>query len=60
MLVFEFMKNGDVYQYLKFKKKLDLTMTKRFFNQIVYGLYHCHNELNIAMLSLVLAFMIIS
>ena len=48
MIVFEYLKNGDLYQYLKFKKKFHPVVARSFFRQIVQGLKYCHNDLNIA------------
>ena len=42
------MKHGDLYQYLKFKKRFNLILAMQFFNDIVNGLSYCHNNLNIA------------
>ena len=48
ILVFEYMKNGDLHQYLKYNKRFDLPICKRFFDQIVSGLCYLHNKLRIA------------
>ena len=48
MLVFPYMKNGDLYQYLKCKNKFNLTMSKHFFDQAIEGLDYCHNTMHIA------------
>ena len=48
MLVFEYMKNGDLQQYLTHSDRFELAICKRIFNQIVDGLYYLHSKLHIA------------
>ena len=48
MLVFQNMKNGNLNQYLQYKRCFDLGISKRFFDQIVSGLDYLHNKVYIA------------
>ena len=47
-LVFVYMKNGNLYQYLRAHESFDLITSKRWFDQILNALCYLHNELNIA------------
>ena len=48
MLIFEYMKNGNLQQYLEYNDTFELEICKRLFDQIVDGLNYLHNGLYIA------------
>ena len=47
MFVFEYMKNGNLNQYLQHRKCFDLSLSARFFNQIINALDYLHNKVHI-------------